>query len=82
MDIALLLFMMSLTAPLISSKQVLLILNLDIICLSLLGVLLIDLYYAFSIVYTLFNCVVAILGGYSIGKDVGLKVYKYLAVVN
>jgi len=64
---------MSLTAPLISYKRALLILNLDIICLSFLGVLLIDLYYTSSIVCTLFNYVVAMLGVYSIGKGRGIK---------
>ena len=73
MDIVLLLFIMSLTAPLISYKQALLIPNPNIICLSFLGVLLVDLYYASSIVYIPFNCVVAILGIYSIGKGHGVK---------
>ena len=65
--------MMSLTAPLILYKQVLLILNPDIICLSFLRVLLVDLYYASSIVYTPFNYVVAILGIYSVGEGHGVK---------
>jgi len=65
--------MISSTAPLISYKQVLLILNLDIIYLSFLGVLLIDLYYVFSIVYILFNCVIAILGVYGVGEGHGVK---------
>jgi len=64
---------MSLTAPLISYKRVLLILNLDIICLSFLGVLLVDLYYTSSIIYTLFNYIIAMLGIYSIGKGCGIK---------
>ena len=73
MDIVLLLFIISLTAPLISHKQALLILNLDIIYLSFLGGLPVDLYYASSIVYILFNCVTAMLGAYSIGKGRGIK---------
>ena len=47
-------------------------LNLDIIYLSFLGVLLVDLYYAFFIVYTPSNCV-AILGGYSVGLKCKIK---------
>jgi hypothetical protein len=47
-------------------------LNLDIICLSFLGVLLVDLYYASSIIYTLSNCV-AMLGKYNINKGRGIK---------
>ena len=57
---------MSLTAPLILYKQILLIPNLNIIYLSFLEILLVDLYYTSFIVYTLFNCV-TMLGGYSIG---------------
>jgi len=64
---------MSLTAPLILYKQVLLILNLDIIYLSFLGVLPVDLYYTSSIVYILFNCVIAILGVYGVGEGHGVK---------
>ena len=52
-DITLPLFIMSLTTPLILYKRVLLILNPDIICLSFLGVLPVDLYYTSSIVYIL-----------------------------
>ena len=47
-------------------------LNLDIICLSFLGVLLVDLYYASFIVYILSNCV-AILGGDSVGEGYRIK---------
>ena len=53
-------------------KQALLILNLNIICLSFLGVLLVDLYYASFIVYTPFNCV-TMLGGYDVGKEYKIK---------
>ena len=47
-------------------------LSLDIIYLSFLGVLLIELYYAFFIVYTSSNYV-AMLGGYSIGEGYEIK---------
>ena len=60
MDIALLLFTTSLTIPLILYKQALLTLNLDIICLSFLGVLLADSYYVSSIAYVLLDRVAAI----------------------
>jgi hypothetical protein len=46
--------------------------NLNIICSSFLGVLLVDSYYASSMVYTLSNYI-AMLGGYSIGKGHGIK---------
>ena len=72
MDIALLLFIISSTAPLILYKRALLIPNLDIICSSFLKVLLVNLYYAFSIVYTPSNYI-AILGGYSIGEGHRIK---------
>jgi len=64
---------MSLTAPLILYKQALLILNLNIIYLSFLGVLLVDLYYASSMVYTPSNYIVTILGIYIIGKGRGIE---------
>ena len=63
---------MSLTAPLILYKQALLILNLDIIYLSFLGVLLVDLYYTSFIIYTPSNYV-AILSGYSVSKGRGIE---------
>jgi len=64
---------MSLTTPLISYKRALLILNPDIIYLSFLEVLLVDLYYASSIVYTLFNYIIAMLGTYSIREGHKIK---------
>ena len=47
-------------------------LSLDIIYLSFLKVLLVDLYYASSIVYTPSNCI-AILDGYSVSKGYKIK---------
>ena len=47
-------------------------LNLDIICSSFLKVLLVNLYYASSIVYTQSNCA-AMLGRYSVGERYKIK---------
>ena len=64
---------MSLTTPLILYKRALLIPNPDIIYLSFLGVLPVDLYYTSSIVYTPSNYIIAMLGIYSISKGRGIK---------